>query len=73
MTTYCVLVHPQAPIVELHAESVDPKSTKNFVVFQFADGTTLAAFILSNEGSGWWIKDASKVQQDSASVEVKRR
>ena len=60
-TKYVVLVHSQAQEIEVVAEKVESSSTNGSGVrFLSGDGSQLAFFRLSDEGSGWWAKDAGK-------------
>ena len=57
-TKYVVLVHSQAQEIEVVAEKVE--ANPSAVRFLSGDGSQLAFFRLSDEGSGWWVKDAGK-------------
>ena len=59
-TKYVVLVHSQAQEIEVVAEKTEPLMGGNAVSFLSGDGSQLAFFRLSDEGSGWWVKDAGK-------------
>ena len=58
-TKYVVLVHSQAQEIEVVAERV-AQSVAGTVSFLSGDGVKLAFFRLSDEGSGWWVKDAGE-------------
>ena len=59
-TKYVVLVHSQAQGIEVVAEKVVPNNSGSLVRFLSGDGSELAVFRLSDEGSGWWVKDAGE-------------
>ena len=59
-TKYVVLVHSQAQEIEVVAEKAVSAPSGSVVKFQSGDGSELALFRLSDEGSGWWVKDAGK-------------
>ena len=59
-TKYVVLVHSQAQEIEVVAERVVWARNGSVVEFQSDDGSQLALFRLSDEGSGWWLKDAGE-------------
>ena len=59
-TKYVVLVHSQAQEIEVVAEKIVPSGNGSVVRFLSGDGSQLALFRLSDEGSGWWVEDAGK-------------
>ena len=59
-TKYVVLVHSQAQEIEVVAEKAVSSGSGSVVRFQSGDGSELALFRLSDDGSGWWVKDAGK-------------
>ena len=60
VTTYVVLVHSQAQEIKVVAEKVVQSTSGSVVSFLSGDGSQLASFRLSAEGSGWWVKEAGK-------------
>ena len=42
------------------AEKAVSSGSGSVVRFQSGDGSELALFRLSDDGSGWWVKDAGK-------------
>ena len=59
-TKYVVLVHSQAQEIEVVAEKIVSSISGTAVSFLSGDDSQLAFFRLSDEGSGWWVKDAGK-------------
>ena len=59
-TKYVVLVHSQAQEIEVVAEKAVSAPSGSVVKFLSGGGRALALFRLSDEGSGWWVKDAGK-------------